>query len=185
MHTSLVPITIVLLSISVLSGMTLSSSQISFAQQTENNTSSAIDITKLTGNENVEIGGNITKADFPGRENIYKFDEKPIIKINGQNLDYEYPVDTGDNAVVEDTLLSITMTTKVKLSETETKVLDVGLISNPDIIKDNPDGSKTYTNKPNSTVDHITIGDHYYSNISSTATINEDKTEGFIKAETK
>ncbi len=185
MQTRLVPITILLLAISVISGITLLSSQITFAQQTENNTNPEIDITKLTGDENVVIIGNISAKSDPApinEYNAYKFDTKPIIKINGQDLDYEYPIVTYDVVTVEDTVTHISMKTKFKLSETETKILNVGSYAETDIIKENPDGSKTYINKPGN--GYITIGDGHYTNISSVATINEDRSKGFIKAET-
>ncbi|MGA7367797.1 MAG: hypothetical protein WBX01_01620 [Nitrososphaeraceae archaeon] len=131
-----------------------------------------IDITQLTGNEKVEILANdIILIGYPIPDNYYDFKTKPIIKIDGQILDYEYPVDTNDNAVVEDTLVSISMTIKAKVSPIESKVLDVSLYLNPDIIRDNPDGSKTYVNNPDSSIDEIDIGDNRYHNIKSTACV--------------
>ena len=74
------------------------------------------------------------------------------------------------------------MTIKVRVSPIESKVLDVRLYSNPDIIRDNPDGSKTYINNPDSSIDYIDIGDVRYHNIKSTANIRQDGIEGYIKA---
>jgi len=59
--------------------------------------------------------------------------------------------------------------------------LNIDLNSHSDIIKDNPNGSKTYANEPNKSGETIKIGDIVYRNVASIATVNGSI--GFIKAE--
>jgi hypothetical protein len=139
-----------------------------------------LDVTKLTGKEKIEISGNIKIIGYLALDDYYKFVDKPIIKIDGQPLDFEYPVDTNDDVVVDETLISIAITVKAPLSDTTTKVLDIDLYSNPDTIKDNLNGSKTYVNKPNKLGEHINIGNIFYDNVTSSTTV--DGSKGFIKA---
>jgi|KBSMisStaDraftv2_1062788.scaffolds.fasta_scaffold162050_2 hypothetical protein len=152
----------------------LSISQISFAQQPV-----TLNITKLTGKEKIEISGNLEIN--AALKNFYKFTDKPLIEIDDQPLSFVYPVDNSDEVIVDYSLISITLTIKIPLSDTATKILHINLYSTPDTIKNNLNGSITYANKPNNLGDHINVGDIFYNNVTSTATVNGSK--GFIKAE--
>jgi len=154
----------------------LSIFQLSWSQQP-----TTIDITKLTGKEKIEISGiiNIKRDTF--LNNTYEFSDKPLIKMDGQPLDFEFAADFPDYISVDDSSISISMKIKTPFSSTTSKVLNIDLNSHSDIIKDNPNGSKTYANEPNKSGETIKIGDIVYRNVASIATVNGSI--GFIKAE--
>lgn len=140
-------------------------------------------IAQLSGNENVVILANFSSksGSFP---TDYSITGKPIILINEEPLNFEYPVDTNDEITLSDILMSMRASIKVNNNVSsgnfENNVYQIRVFSNPDNITEHPNGTKTYVNSPNN-IEHIDLDGSFYYEMTSFASLYPNGT-GVLKA---
>lgn len=140
-------------------------------------------IAQLSGNEKVVISANFSSkpSSFP---TDYSITGKPLILIDGEPLNFEYPVDTNDEIVLSDILMSMRASIKVNSNVSsgnfENNVYQIRVFSNPDDITEHPNGTKTYVNSPNN-IEHIDLDGSFYYEMTSIASLYPNGT-GVLKA---
>ncbi|MDR4490792.1 MAG: hypothetical protein R2685_07810 [Candidatus Nitrosocosmicus sp.] len=137
-----------------------------------------IDVTKLTGNEKIEITGTLQPNRYG--DQYYEFADKPIVKINGQVLDFEYPENGATWGSIDESNLAIDFDLKIPVTNTLSIVRNFDIPCDPDSIEHNPsDGSTTY--RTNSDC-YIIFSDVFFNNLDFTVVMNKDKTGGSFHA---
>ena len=140
-------------------------------------------IAQLSGNEDIVILANFSSK--PGSFTTdYIITGKPLILIDGEPLNFEYPVDTNDEIVLSDILMSMRASIKingdVSSGNFENNVYQIRVFSNPDNITEHPNGTKTYVNSPNN-IEHIDLDGSFYYEMTSFASLYPNGT-GVLKA---
>ena len=155
------------------SSLTLNNSQISFANNMQ-----------LTGTEQIQIKTNFSSKPF-GLSTDYKIDDDPIVIIDNQSLDFEYPIDNNDEVSISDMLISMRATIKVDNATTSNNdnIIQIIVSSYPDNITENSSGSTSYANNPNR-LDYFEINGVGYPNIKATAILDTANGNGTLRAET-
>jgi hypothetical protein len=155
------------------SNLTFNNSQISFSNNMQ-----------LDGTEQIQVETNFSSKPF-GLSTDYNIDGKPVIIINNQSLDFEYPIDNNDEVSISDMLISMRSTIKVDNTTTSdnNNNIQVSIFSYPDNITKNSDGSTTYANSPNR-LEYIEINGVNYPNIKATAIVDIENNNGTLRSET-
>ncbi|WP_148687563.1 hypothetical protein [Candidatus Nitrosocosmicus hydrocola] len=153
--------------------MTFNNSQISFSNNMQ-----------LTGTEKIMIGTNFSSKPF-GISTDYNIDGKPVVIIDNQSLDFEYPIDNNDEVSISDMLISMRATIKVDNSTTSdnNNNIQITIFSYPENITENSDGSTSYINSPNR-LEYIEINGINYPNIKAAAILEPENSNGVLRAET-
>ena len=155
------------------SSSTLNNSQISFANNMQ-----------LTGTEQIQIETNFSSKPF-GLSTDYKIDDKPVVIIDNQSLDFDYPIDNNDEVSVSDMLLSMRATIKVDNATTSNNddIIQIIVSSYPENITESSNGSTSYVNSPNR-LDYFEINGVGYPNIKAAAILDIANGNGTFRAET-
>ncbi len=127
---------------------------------------------QLTGTEQIQIKTNFSSKPF-GLSTDYKIDDNPIVIIDNQSLDFEYPIDNNDEVSISDMFLSLRATIKVDNATTSNNdnIIQIIVSSYPENITENSNGSTSYVNSPNR-LDYFEINGVGYPNIKATAILD-------------
>jgi hypothetical protein len=112
-------------------------------------------------------------------------DNKPVVIINNQSLDFEYPIDNNDEVTISDMLVSMRATIKVDNATTSNNdnLIQISIFTYPENITENSDGSNSYINSPNR-LEYIEINGISYPNIKAEAILGVANGNGTLRAET-
>ncbi|MDQ2686141.1 MAG: hypothetical protein M3Y25_09915, partial [Thermoproteota archaeon] len=115
----------------------------------------------------------------------YMIDNKALVTINNQSLDFEYPIDNNDEVTISDMLVSMRATIKVDNATTSNNdnLIQISIFTYPENITENSDGSTSYINSPNR-LEYIEINGISYPNIKAEAILNVANGNGTLRAET-
>ena len=155
------------------STLTLNNSQVSFSNNMQ-----------LDGTEQIQIETNFFAKPF-GLSTDYMIDNKPVVTINNQSLDFEYPIDNNDEVTISDMLVSMRATIKVDNATTSNNdnMIQISIFTYPENITENSDGSTSYINSPNR-LEYIEINGIRYPNIKAEAILRVANGNSTLRAET-
>lgn len=155
------------------SRLATNNSQISFANNMQ-----------LTGTEQIQIKTNFSSKPF-GLSTDYKIDRKPVVIIDNQSLNFEYPIDNNDEVSISDMLVSMRATIMVDNATTSDNdnIIQISIFSYPDNIAENSNGSTSYINSPNR-LDYMEINGISYPNIKTMTVLDTEYGNGSLLAET-
>ncbi len=169
---------------STIFGLSFLSSQILFAQPTENKTSATLDITKLTGDEKIEVTGSFGPEEL-GTFGAHQLDSKPVIKIDGKILNYELanPSSVGYISISPDGTILYNQEIKVPVGNDTSKIITLYYIETSNTIQEKPDktiytsDNESYTNDPHS----ISIDDVTMKNVVEYIEVDNQNSSGLFK----
>jgi hypothetical protein len=115
----------------------------------------------------------------------YKIDDKPVVIINNQTLEFEYPIDNNDEVTISNMLGSLRATIQADNATTSdnNNIVQVGVFSYPENITENSSGLTSYVNSPDR-LGYIEINSVNYPNIRTSAILDIANGNGTLRAET-
>ncbi len=184
MHSNRTKFIIFSIVFSTIFGLSFLSSQILFAQPAENKISDTLDITKLTGDERIEVTGSFG-PDEQYALDAHQLDSKPVIKIDGKILNYDLanPSSIGYISIHPDGTILYNQEIKVPVSNDTSKIINVYYIESSNTIQEKPDktiytsDNESFANDPHT----ISIDDVTMKDVVEYVEVNNQNSSGLFK----